>query len=336
MKGDIFDAVVWTDPPLIVSRKTPRGPYAVRIADKATRVWLPLRGPREIRERVGRSARRPMPEFPAPQLAGPVRKGLWMESGSSALMPQRPLIIEAFRLRWHDPQRTGDEDGPWRPGQGFDDDVAPWLSLVRDWLAAWRHEERGEVPQQPTPRIRMGRVGGRMVLHGGDNATGGVHLARRPISTPSELRAAFAAASSALELPTEYALYGEALAYAAGGRYREAVISACGAVEVALAGCADALLAKAGRNEDERGELLDRVSGVVDLYRLSATTSEGLPVSLGQVKNRLAGPRNNAAHRGQAPSEETVRLAIETARKMLNISPLPSARSLIRMLGRHA
>ena len=175
-----------------------------------------------------------------------------------------------------------------------------------------------------------------MVLHGGGNATGGVYLGRRPISTPSELRAAFAAASVSLELPTEYSLYGEALAYAAGSRYREAVISACSAVEVALAGCADALLAQAGRNEEERGELLDRVTGVVDLYRLSATTRDGLPVSLGQVKHRLAGPRNNAAHKGQAPSEETVRHAIETARKMLSISPLPSARSLIRTLDRHA
>lgn len=252
----------------------------------------------------------------------------------SARMPQRPLIIEAFRLRWRDAERAREEKKPWRGGRGFDDDVAAWLSLVRDWLAAWRHEESGEVSQQPTPKIRMGRVGGEMVLHSGGCTAAGVHFGSRSLATPMELRAAFAAASAGMELPTEHSLYGEALAYAAGSRYREAVISACGAVEVALAGCADALLAQAGRNGTERTELIDRVTGVVDLYRLSATRRGGLPVSLGQVMHRLAGPRNDAAHKGQPPNEETVEAAIRTAGKMLTISPLPSARSLLATLGK--
>jgi hypothetical protein len=321
-----FDAVVWLEPPLFLSRHTSRGPYNVRIAGKPTRLWLPVKGP------TWYGASRPdrttgMPDFPPPRLAKPVSAALWMHTSSQGRMRQRPLIAEAVRLRWSDPERAKEAD-PWPLGEGFDAEVGPWLSVVRDWLAAWRHEGRGEVDEEPTPRIRMGRLGGDEVVHGGGTALGGLHLWSRPLSTPSEFQAALAAASAGMELPPAHSLYGEAIAYARASRYREAVISACAAAEVALADCADRLLDAAGHDRDQRTELLERLTGVVDLYRLCATRREELPVSFGTVKHRLAGPRNAAAHTGTAPDEDAVRLALRATYDLLAISPLPSARTL--------
>jgi hypothetical protein len=325
---DIFDAIVWLDPPLCVSRRVSRGPYDVQIAGKPTRLWLPLKGPSELR--FSRSA--PVvgiPDFPPPRLARPITHGLWTGIGMSARLRQRPLIVEAFRMRWRDPDRARTEGEPFPPS--FDADVGPWLSVVRDWLSAWRHDVLRPMGEETTPSVRVARLGGEAVTGGGGNAAFGVYFGNRPLSTPSQFRAAFAAASAGRELPTEHSLYGEALAYAASRRYREAVISACSAAEVALLGCADDLLAKAGYDEKERVDLA-QVTGVIDLYRVCASRRGGLPVSLGTVKHRLAGPRNAAAHKGRVPDEETVREAINTARDILAISLLPSASSLFRSL----
>jgi len=243
-------------------------------------------------------------------------------------MPQRPLIVHALRLRWRDNERAAAEGDPLR--WHFDRDAGSWLSLVWDWLAAWRGAVRRDTGDEITPRIRLARVGGDAVEDGGgqDVWEGRVHFPSRPVSTPAELRAAFIAASEERELPPEHRLFAEAVAFAAGGRLREAVIVACTAVEVLLAGYADTLLTRAGRGDGERGNLL-KVNGVADLYRLCASDRQ-LPASFGEIVGRLAGPRNDAAHHGVVPDEGTVEGAITTARLMLALSPLLSARSLLR------
>jgi len=72
------------------------------------------------------------------------------------------------------------------------------------------------------------------------------------------------------------------------------------------------------------------VSGIVELYRLNAGRKDGLAVSIGQVIDQLAGPRNRAAHEGEALDDDTARKAIRTARALLEVSPLRTPRSFLR------
>lgn len=67
--AETFDAVAWLDPPVIVSRRVARGPYAVNIAGRRASVWLPLKGPRKLTVGQGRPASGEIPEFPFPATA---------------------------------------------------------------------------------------------------------------------------------------------------------------------------------------------------------------------------------------------------------------------------
>jgi hypothetical protein len=92
------------------------------------------------------------------------------------------------------------------------------------------------------------------------------------------------------------------------------VISACSAAEVALSTSARSLLLAAGRIAGETTAILDRVAGVVELYRLNAARPAGLDVSIGQVMAQLANPRNRATSprttRSSARSVGTVHLSL--------------------------
>lgn len=318
-----FDAIAWLDPPFLVGRSVAGKSYAVQIAGRPTTLTLPKKGPGSLA--MGEEKPMPnIPDFPSPPLADQIVGGVHISVVSRAGLREKPLIVEALRLRWKDPARTRRVRDDDFVGQGFDQDLAPWLSLVRDWLAAWRGGVRQSVALERTPEIRMasaaygGSIGG-----GGEPRAVGLHLERRRISTPAELKGAFAAASAGRSLPLEHQLLAEAVVYASGGQYRHAVISACSAAELALAGSADARLAKAGRSEQEREEILARVSGLVELYRINAVSRRSPIVSIKQVMGELAGPRNRAVHAGEQPNETCAAHAIRTARALVAVRPLP-------------
>jgi hypothetical protein len=233
---------------------------------------------------------------------------------------ERPRNNEA-----HPEQRVAGE-------REFDADLGAWLALVRDWLAAWRGAVRGPVGHEATPRIKMASSAYAGSMGGGGYAKGGIYLGGRRICRPSELHAAFAAASAGRSLPLEHQLIAEAIASSWAARPGQAVISACSAAEVALSGSYDKVLATAGRSEKERAEILASVSGVVELYRLNASRKRGLPISLRAVMHRLAHPRNRAVHAGDQPDEKTVRQAIEAATAILAVAPLPTPRQLLATL----
>jgi hypothetical protein len=150
---------------------------------------------------------------------------------------------------------------------------------------------------------------------------------QRTAST-AEITGAFVAASRGEQLPLEHQLFNEAMLYAYRGQNRHAVISACSAAEVALSQEARRRLAAAGRTPKEVKEILKGTAGVVELYRLNASRRKGPVVSIGQVMSGLAGPRNQAVHAGEALDADVARGAIQTARALLAVSPLPGPRSL--------
>ena len=74
------------------------------------------------------------------------------------------------------------------------------------------------------------------------------------------------------------------------------MINACTAAEVALGGFLEDHLADLADGAEQAGALLKEATGVVELCRLAETLAEP-PMSVDRVIGRLAGPRNNAAHR---------------------------------------
>ncbi len=123
-------------------------------------------------------------------------------------------------------------------------------------------------------------------------------------------------------------LLAEAILHNAQGEHRHAVITATSAAELALSEAAMRGLEDAGRSAREAKIVLKGVNGLIDLYRLNSAFPAGLPVSLGQVMNKLATPRNEAAHAGATPTQEVVGEAIGTAKAMVMIAPVPSPDSI--------
>jgi len=327
---DGFEVIAWIDPPLLVSQRAGGTSYDVMIAERPMALDLPRKGPDSLRDPSEQGSWREIPEFPGPLVAEPIVRGAWISVRSGVQMPEKPLIVEAVRLRWQDPARRRRVRKSPDAALGFDRELGAWLSVALDWLAAWRGATRRYVSTEQTPQIRMGMSGYDGAIGGGQTSSFGLHFPARRVSKPSELRAAFIAASRQQELPLEHQLFAEALAYGEAARWRHAIISACTAAEVALSESVERLLVAAGRDEKERKTILERPPAIMDLCRLHSATKPGLPVSMDTVRKTLATPRNKAAHRGKEPDEDTVRQALITTRALLAVTPLPTPAAFIR------
>jgi len=327
---DGFEVIAWIDPPLLVSQRAAGKSYDVTIAGRPMTLDLPMKGSGSSGDRDERGSWREIPEFPGRPLAEPIARGGWISLTSSVQFRTEILIVEAIRLRWRDPARRRRVRKSLDAAFDFDRELGAWLSIALDWLAAWRGATRRYVSTEQTPQIRMGVSGYDGAISGGQMSSFGLHFPSRRVSKPSELRAAFIAASRQRELPLEHQLFAEALAYGEAARWRQAIISACTAAEVALSESVERLLVAAGRDEKERKAILDRPPAIMDLCRLHSVTKPGLPVSMDAVRKTLATPRNKAAHRGQEQDEDAVRQALTTARALLAVTPLPTPAALIR------
>lgn len=327
---DGFEVVVWIDPALRVGRSAAGTSHEVTVAGRPMVLDLPLRGPDEFRDGHAKNEWRAIPDFAGPPLAEPILRGGWISITSRGRPGGNPLILEAIRLRWIDPARRRRVRANIDAAFDFDKELAPWLAIAHDWLAAWRSTTRRYVAAETTPQMRMAVGGHDGAVGGGESQTFGLYFGSRPASRPRELRAAFAAASSGCELPLERQLYAEALAYAEAALWRQAIISACSAAEVALDSESRRLLERSGYSEKDCVEILKRTSGVMELYRIAATRRRGLPVSSQRVSDQLANPRNGAVHAGHTSDEATARRAIETAKKLVDLVPLQTPESFTR------
>ncbi len=206
-----------------------------------------------------------------------------------------------------------------------------WLTIVRDWLAAWSGNVREHIELEATPNVRL-TLFNRDVLPARGGGPTPVVIQGQTASSSVQFTAALGAASAHQTLPLERQLLADAVVQAHRRQYRQCVISACSAAEVALSAAAQDQLIAAGRPSGEVDKILRGVSGVVELYRLNAGRRDGLAVSIGQVKDQLANPRNAAAHAGHMPGEDVAAAAVRVARALLEVRPLPTPRSLVRRL----
>lgn len=289
----------------------------VAIGRRATTLTLPQEGP----ETYGRSAppaERPIPKFPPPPIAEPRAPELFATLSHAAVTPADAVVVEAIRLRWRDEAfATSLKDRSSFAVSDHSKEVGAWLATVIDWLAAWYGEGRERGYWEPRPPVRIVLVDDPdeqafYAEGGGIPSVGGGVIVERP-----ELVAAFAAASLGTGPPLEYQLIADARFFAMRGDYRYAVINACTAAEIALAQSEDG---QPGENE------LDP-SGIAERYKLIAGRRESLPVSVNRVIDQLAGPRNDAAHRGDLLTRDTARRALRTASELLaSFAPLPRPR----------
>ena len=331
---DAFDAVAWLDPPLLVNRRGVAGrSHSVLVGGTPATLTMPTGGPSELQLGATRGASSTgFPSFPSPPLAEPITGGVQMYTATSLPVPRQILVATGVRLQWRDTAHAkqireqtpfAGESDPLLAGLGW------WLSVVRDWLSSWSGNVRERVELAPPPRVRYTLRDGTGYPVGGGPASVPVIVRGERATFPSELRAAFAAASAKMEVPLPHRLLAESVIYAHRDQRRHAVITACSAAEVALSESADRLLAASGRSETERDEILRRISGLAELCRLNGARPKGLPVSLRRVMDQLARPRNEAAHKGREPSEDDTLNAVRAARALLAVSPLPSPKSVL-------
>jgi len=325
-----IDAIAWLEPPLLFPRTVAGRSYDVRIGDRSTVLTLPSEGLTQFGGAPPPKAPGPTPTFPPPPLAETFVPGRVHAVVTVAQTPgKHVLAVGAIRLRWHGDdltRATGALHGTRE--RSFAEDFGDWLSIVRDWLAAWSGQARDSIHRAPRPIARLASFDdpdAAPVMVGGPVTT--IVTGQRAAST-YEIKGAFAAASHRHELPLEYQLFNEAIVYAYRNQNRHAVISACSAAEVALSEGARKTLVAAGRTPKEVKEVLKGITGVVELYRLNAFRRKGLGVSIGRVMTQLAQPRNAAVHAGGTLNADIARSAVQTARELLVVSPLPGPRSL--------
>lgn len=288
---------------------------------------LPRNGPRTFGGAPD-AALNELPAFSRPPLAAGFTRGGAVLGRVARVAPEMLLVVTAVRLRWES-RRAGslsDVADSIAVSRG----LGAWLSSVRDWLSVWTGALREPVHGDPTPRVRVALVeepdagtfssGGaapRFVM-GGHGATG------------LELRAAFSAASSGYGLPLHHRLLIEAQLQLHRGEHRLAVITACAAAEVVLTGIARDSLRSSGRPKGEIDEIMKGVLGVVELYRLNAAQLTGSGVSIGRVTAQLAGPRNRAAHAGEALDEDTATRAVRTTGDLFRVAPVATPAQVLR------
>lgn len=242
-------------------------------------------------------------------------------------------FVEAIRL--HIP--IGDVDGsvPGQMkeiGQKFD----LWYNIVRDWVSAWSGQVRYREFNHEESHIHATiKVDGKRGLYG-SGQTGGRIFIGEPMATREQVEAAFFCASKDYRIPLQYALLQRAVSDYHNRDSRQSAINACAAAEVSLSIAVRKALSSAKVADEAAGRIINRTSGVVEMFRLFIVAGGKTDVSDNRVMDQLAKPRNIAAHDGISPSSTDLERAINTAKQIVaDAAPLPepaAAKRLARKL----
>lgn len=321
-----LDGIIRIDPPLVLAPDLAGTSHEAIVAGHSATIVFPTNDAEDITFPQGDLAIDPIPDFPPPPLTQSLHPRLIATTSLSVPAPGL-LVVTRVRLRWTDPEMEA-SFGDMRALQMFPTALGTWLSTVRDWLSAWsgNPRERPEQTGDPVMRVALANEPDRPAIGAGGRVP--VIVQEQRAATVAEVRAAFAAASNARELPLQHRLQAEAKVHFYRREYRHAVIAACSAAEVALSDAFRELLRDAGRAEGEVRDISRGVSGVVELYRLNAGRAGGLSVSISRVMDQLANPRNLAVHAGEAMDNDTAKNAILTAASLLQVTPLPTPEAI--------
>jgi hypothetical protein len=250
------------------------------------------------------------------------------ESSVARVPSSNQLNVDAFLCReavaesWNKPGSFG--------GIQLAQAIGDWLEIARSWIGVWSGGPQVALVRRSHPEIEgIFRQEGAWtrISVGGHVET----FVQGPLLATSEhIRAAFAAASAQVSLPLAHRMLTRATMSFYLGDYRACVVDACCAAEVALGTAVFATIQQRDMDDKTRETFLSKPSGVIELFRLFLV-ARGSAISAERVMDQLAGPRNKAAHKGDKPTQQEAKRALQTTDLLLKeASPLPSPSGLLR------
>ena len=243
-----------------------------------------------------------------------------------------PFEVHAIRIRLNrDPDATSKSES----SAVIYREAAALLRIARNWLEAWTRSPQVEIRWAIQPNGI-----------GADFSDGywsayfltGTSVLRntgRALPDLEVFKTAFLAGSVGTELPLQHQMLVRSEFEYVTLQYRNTVIDACSAAEIALsARIREGLGDQLSRSNTAQASL-EGVLGVVELFRIYDAMF-GSDVHIGDVKHKLARTRNTAVHTGADPSSGDAKLAIHVAGHLVGEStPLIWPYELRRQLKAH-
>ena len=312
----LIDTVVRIEPPIKATREVAGKEYRIRLPTGPATIVLSV----EPRDQAAGGGAVPVtwPTFPGKVLP-PVLRPVGYRVGTSAqLLPSAGQFdIEAMRCRLKVDESVTDPtsfEWPMTIGVAF----GAWLQKAREWIGAWNGMPQADLTRRMHPYMEaIYRKDGIWVRIGIGSGDVSMIFPGHPLVRPPALFGAFDAASAGMELPLQHRLLETARVHLLLEDHRSCTIDACCAAEVALSNAViESMKRNRGLSDREAKDFVVSAHGVVDVFRLYLAAC-GSAVSEGQVKGRLAGPRNRAAHEGDELSKDDAEAALETAKKLI-------------------
>lgn len=198
-----------------------------------------------------------------------------------------------------------------------------WFDTVYNWASTWSNlQTRKTGAVRPDAFHFVGPKSGRLT---GSATHISVVMSNelRPLSR-AQVESACSKASKGIRLPAEHRLLMQAGTSLNDRDYRQAVIDAGTAAEVALATTISESLRSKKLNADYIENSIVHADGLAGLISTYVWLGYSLPVSKNRASAQLASVRNKAAHAAYIPSPQEAVGAIGIARALVNHArPLP-------------
>jgi hypothetical protein len=212
--------------------------------------------------------------------------------------------------------------------------LGEWITTFRAWIRLWTRAPQVPIIRSLHPAVRvayrMDDTWRRFHLPGESR----VYIFGTTLASSQMIDAAAAAASARIEPQPEQSMLARAGDHYLNQDTRRAVIDSCTAAEMALGRAVRNHLLARSVDKSVIDSILKRANGIVEVFRLHMVAADSA-ISLKKVIDQLAGPRNDAAHDGLAPSTLVAKKALETAGQMLHeVSPLEDPHLLIKRVRR--
>jgi hypothetical protein len=197
-----------------------------------------------------------------------------------------------------------------------------WFELVGQWSAVWTEIPPGRLRAQRDTTIRVQTLDGRIA--GGGAVVSVAHFGR-PGMTRAQFESAVDHASRGERTPAEFKFLVDAQVALVEDDFRQAVIDASTATEVALAGAISEQLKQQGIRDEFIDKVVVNAGGLVNLFKLYKDLAPQPPsISTQRLSNEVAAVRNRAVHSGQVPSKVDAHRLVNHATILVNEArPLP-------------
>ena len=245
------------------------------------------------------------------------------------------LSVNALRFTAPmDPLRVDEDDTGWtddRPLTWLREAWPSWFGTFSDWLQAWNRLSRYEGNRQSDTEIEA--VAERALL-GFNGFVKGTHSIRNhgshKASTRLEVKAAMRCANEGVRLPLRMGMIVTARTSLHSGRHRECLIDCCTATEVALVDALKHRLLTAGLEVAALEGIVKRANSVSGLATLAMELGLIDKASFTKIKQKLAEPRNRAAHDGTPVDYSVAGEALRVASEIRDqVRPDPSPREIL-------